>query len=912
MRIVYLVFNVDGLGGTSRSAVTQANALAADHDVRILSVTRTAEHPHYAIDPRIGVERLVDVRDPRRPAHGGLPPDQAAALHARESALVPARWDPQFTGLVDVALAAALPTLEADVLVTVTPGLLAAGVQLTPDPVVVVHQEHRSSSDRTGGLEPLLAFAPRADVVALLTPGLERWLRERLGDLAPRTVVVPNPLPLGFAPRSTLERPLVVAAGRLVGEKQFGRLVESFAEVAGDLPDWRLRICGEGPQRAELVRQVRRWDLWDRVELPGAVDDMAAEWARASIVALTSRAEGYPLVLQEAMAAGVPAVSYDCPSGPREIVEHEVTGLLVAPQSTTGFATALRRLAIDNDLRRRLGAGALHAARRWDAGRLAERWTAVFGDAQATRGGRGRLAARAHAAPAAPATASALPGEPSTAVGAAEVTPARARHEALAWAVDAGRPASETWLVVPAHERPSPTVIVPMTARDAVLAALARPGRPAYLCLRDPGDSGWPERRGPVDLVAAELRRGRTSTVCLEPWPEVGGRPGVLSTGCTVEVEFWETAPDGSLIAPRRNPYADRLPARPETVDAEVDGVAVRSLPLMLAPTVAEVRVPVDVVYTWVDGRDPAWDDARRRRLAEATGTAQTRMSSGRARYLDRGELRYSLRSLHLFAPWVRRIHLVTAGQVPDWLDPDHPAVNLVDHRDLLPSDALPTFNSHAIETALHRIDGLAEHFVYLNDDVLLGRPLRPETFFGPAGQTAVFLSRQNVGLGPASGAPPFAQAAHNNRALLQEAFGAVNTQHLAHTPHAHRVSVLRALEARFPAEFAATARAPFRSDADVSVLSSLAQHVGLLTGTAFAGDLAQHPLTYIDLSGSTVEGDLRRAGARQQDFLCLGDHHDHALGADALQRALTTFFEDYFPVTAPWERRPAPTPASS
>ncbi|WP_134767250.1 stealth conserved region 3 domain-containing protein [Nocardioides sp. 1609] len=901
MRIGYLVFNVDGMGGTSRSAITQANALAADHDVRILSVTRTEEQSHYAIDRRVAVDRLVDVRDPARPAYDGLPERAAAALHARESALVPARWDAQFTALCDVALEAALPDLDVDVLVTVTPGLLVAGLELAPGRTVVVHQEHRSSSARTGGLEPLLAHAPRADVVSLLTPGLEAWLHDQLGGLAPTTVVVPNPLPLGFTPRSTLDSRLITTAGRLVGEKQFGRLVEAFALVADDLPGWRLRLCGEGPQRVELLRQVRKWNLWDRVELPGTVTDMAAEWAKASVVALSSKAEGYPLVLQEAMAAGVPAVSFDCPSGPREIIDHDVNGLLVAPQSVNGLASALRRIAGDDDLRRRLGRGALETARQWDAAAVAERWVGIFSAARAARGGQGRLTARAHA-PAPPAVV-----DPTAGLDVGGLTPAKARHAALAWAVDAARSATDAWLVVPAHERPAPTVVVPMTARTAVLEALARPGWPAYLCLRDPAAHGWPERRGVVDVLAGDLRSGMTSSVWLEPWPEVDGRSTVLttgpSTGCGVEIQFWESAPDGGLVSPRRGPYADWLPDRPETVDAEVDGVAVRTLPLMLAPTATEATFPVDVVYTWVDGNDAAWDDARRARLAGLTGTAQTREASGRARFVDRGELRYSMRSLHLFAPWVRRIHLVTAGQVPPWLDVDHPAVHLVDHRDLLPAEALPTFNSHAIESVLHRIDGLAEHFVYLNDDMLFGRPVRPETFFSPAGLTSVFLSTLAVGLTDAPGAAPFAKAAWNNRALLQEAFGAVATHHLAHAPYAHRVSVLGELAARFPDALAATTRSPFRSDTDVSTLSSLAQHYGLLTGTAYVGDLEAHPLTFVNLSNSGVDRLLRQALDRQQDFLCLGDHHDHALGADSLDRALAAFFERYYPVRAPWER---------
>ncbi|WP_425465827.1 stealth conserved region 3 domain-containing protein [Nocardioides rubriscoriae] len=286
----------------------------------------------------------------------------------------------------------------------------------------------------------------------------------------------------------------------------------------------------------------------------------------------------------------------------------------------------------------------------------------------------------------------------------------------------------------------------------------------------------------------------------------------------------------------------------------------------------------------------------------DVAGTAQTPASSGRARYVDRGELRYSLRSVHLFAPWVRRIHLVTAGQVPSWLATDHPDVHVVDHREILPADALPTFSSHAIETGLHRVPGLAEHFVYLNDDVLLGRPVRPETFFSPAGLTAVFLSQLAVGLDESTQAAPFSRAARNNRALLREAFGAVSTMTLAHSPHPHRVSVLQALEERFPEALAATARSPFRHDTDVSTLSSLAQHFGLLTGTAYVADAAEHPLTFVNLSNAGVDAQLRRALRREQEFLCLGDHHDHALAADRLDRSLGDFFERYYPIAAPWE----------
>ncbi|WP_205471518.1 stealth conserved region 3 domain-containing protein [Nocardioides sp. SYSU D00038] len=901
MRISFLVFDIDAMGGTERSAVTQANALAPDHDVTILSVVRSADATHYAVDPRVRVEHVVDVRDEAVPALlvAGAAAADAAGLLGRDSVLVPSRWDRQFSALTDVGLQAALPRVEADVLVTVTPGLLAAAVQLLPPRVVVVHQEHRSSSQRTDGMEPLLAFAPRADVVSVLTPTIADWLRDRLGATAPEIVVVPNPLPQGFTPRATLESRTIVSAGRLVREKQFPKLVQAFGEIADLLPEWRLRILGSGHQRLELVRLIRKLDLWDRVELPGATTDMASEWAKASICALTSRSEGYPLVLQEAMAAGVPCVSFDCATGPREIVVPEENGLLVQPESISGMAAALHRVATDHELRHRLGVGALRTAHQWDAQALAERWLRIFTDARARRGGRPRLASPA------PPPPRRRGGRPD--VDITGITPARARHDALGWAVECARRTTDDWMVIPAHERRAHILAVPMEARERFLAALGAPEGPSYLALRDPAANGWHERRGTLAELGADLARGRTAVVAIEPWPRDATGPSVIGARCFVEVEFWEGSVGGELVAPRPNRYVQRIARGFETVDHEVEGVTVRTLELMAQPTVNECSFPIDVVYTWVDGADPAWNAAREDRLAALTGaarsTAQTRESSGQARFLSRDELRYSMRSVHLFAPWVRHVYLVTAGQVPPWLDTDHPGVTVVDHREILPADALPTFNSHAIETGLHRIPGLAEHFIYFNDDFFLGRPLRPEAFFTPSGLSATFLARHAIGLTDNPDAPPFLKAAWNNRRLLQEAFGVVTTNNLAHVPYPHRRSVLEEIEQRFGDVVGATARSPFRSGTDISMLSSFAQHYALMTGRAWLGE-ADH--VFVNISSSDLEFQLRPVRKREQDFICLADHHDHAIVAAHLDQTLQEFMQVYWPVAAPWERDPA------
>jgi hypothetical protein len=180
---------------------------------------------------------------------------------------------------------------------------------------------------------------------------------------------------------------------------------------------------------------------------------------------------------------------------------------------------------------------------------------------------------------------------------------------------------------------------------------------------------------------------------------------------------------------------------------------------------------------------------------------------------------------------------------------------------------------------------------------------VHPETFFSPAGLTSVSFSAQTIGLTNTDGAAPFLKAAWNNRNLLYDAFGAAATSNLAHVPYPHRVSVLEALHDRFPEPIEATARSPFRSDTDVSTLSSLAQHYGLLTGTAFVNENGADALAYVNISNADLEWQLSRILEREQDFICLGDHHDHALRGSRLDAVLAEWFEDYFPIAAPWER---------
>ncbi|XP_072758380.1 N-acetylglucosamine-1-phosphotransferase subunits alpha/beta isoform X2 [Anoplolepis gracilipes] len=147
-------------------------------------------------------------------------------------------------------------------------------------------------------------------------------------------------------------------------------------------------------------------------------------------------------------------------------------------------------------------------------------------------------------------------------------------------------------------------------------------------------------------------------------------------------------------------------------------------------------HVPIDVVYTWVNGSDPVFLENLRKHVPIMD------LRTAASRFSDKDELRYSLRSLEMYAPWVRHVYIVTNGQIPSWLDMDNPRMTLVSHEDIfLNKSDLPTFSSPAIESHIHRIPGISDKFLYFNDDVMLGAEVWPEDFITQPGGQKVYLA---------------------------------------------------------------------------------------------------------------------------------------------------------------------------
>ncbi|OHS96171.1 Capsular polysaccharide phosphotransferase fcs1 [Tritrichomonas foetus] len=137
---------------------------------------------------------------------------------------------------------------------------------------------------------------------------------------------------------------------------------------------------------------------------------------------------------------------------------------------------------------------------------------------------------------------------------------------------------------------------------------------------------------------------------------------------------------------------------------------------------------PVDIVYTWVNGSEKEWSD--RKNKIERKDRVRVSRSTEKSRYIDIGELMFNLRGIEKNIPWFRRIFIITDNQIPNWIRLDHPNLTFVNHTDIIPQEFLPVYNSNNIEFHMHNIPGLSEHFIYLNDDVFIARPLNKTDFF--------------------------------------------------------------------------------------------------------------------------------------------------------------------------------------
>lgn len=379
-----------------------------------------------------------------------------------------------------------------------------------------------------------------------------------------------------------------------------------------------------------------------------------------------------------------------------------------------------------------------------------------------------------------------------------------------------------------------------------------------------------------------------------------------LGQELAVEVQRWTTQDEGTLVGPCPNPVSQVVSGQDELVPARHQNPNSHTFKTLSTLLPDEVDFDVDIVYTWVDDSDPAWRARRNAALEDETGQV-VKDGASDSRFKNRDELRYSLRSINMYAPWARKIWIVTDDQVPSWLNEEFANVSVVSHREIWGSTpGLPTFNSHAIESRLHHIEGLAEHYVYFNDDVFLTQLAHRGRFFTSSGLIKAsfagpFLSEWMVQEWEVS----TTVAGKNIRAALQPIFGKAVIHRLDHTPHPLTKSVMFEVEQRFPEAFDHLASSRFRDRKDLAPIA-LAMHYAYMSGLAVESDLDLEIRT-------TAERQFGRELARLNTYpdeceaLCINDvevkPEKRVRTEEQNDQLIANFLSQRFPLPAPWEK---------
>ncbi|GAA2384355.1 glycosyltransferase family 4 protein [Nonomuraea africana] len=378
MKIVFLIQNLYGIGGTIRSTVNLTAALAERHQVEIVSILRTEDQASFAVDARVAVRDLVDLRE-GSPDFAGADPRQAepsAALAQGDG-----RGYRHCSRLTDERIAEYLAACDADVVVATRPVLIAYLATYGTSRYLKVGQEHFIHNGHGEKLRAeLRELCSQLDALVTVSEGDAEVYRTKMPLAGTAVVSIPNSVPEPKVGPSTLDTRTIVAAGRLIPVKRYGLLIEAFAKVAAERPDWRLRLYGRGPEGPLLQQLINDLGLNGRALMMGPRSPIETEWAKGSIAAVSSHMESFGMTIVEAMRCGVPVVSIDCPYGPGEIISDGHDGLLVREATPSAMADALLRLIDDEPLRRAMGAAALRNARRFDPAEVALRYERLFAE----------------------------------------------------------------------------------------------------------------------------------------------------------------------------------------------------------------------------------------------------------------------------------------------------------------------------------------------------------------------------------------------------------------------------------------------------------------------------------------------------------------------------------------------------
>ncbi len=240
--------------------------------------------------------------------------------------------------------------------------------------------EHFNASINWHLLHPLSKklAAKFCDKIITLTEQDAKNYQKKYG--AKNTVCIPNPITIDNSEKSPLTEKTVLAIGRFSEQKGFDMLIDSWQKIAKNVENWTLRIIGEGKMKSFLEDKINKYGLQSSVELLPPTNNVIEEYKRASIYVMSSRFEGLPLVLIEAMAMGLPIVSFDCETGPAEVIEHEKTGIIVPFKDTENLSIELLELMNDKEKRAFFSQNAIVRAENFTVEKIMPLWEKMISE----------------------------------------------------------------------------------------------------------------------------------------------------------------------------------------------------------------------------------------------------------------------------------------------------------------------------------------------------------------------------------------------------------------------------------------------------------------------------------------------------------------------------------------------------
>ena len=373
MRIVYCLDQIDASGGLERITVAKANALSKFNENHVYIVVAFHRKDRYQLDKNVQLINL-DV-----PYYDDFYKGKIGRLFFLF------RMRKRHKLLLEDALNQIFP----DIVIAVgkSEKLFLPRLKLRSRPVLIreIHfTKYYRSLDAVRGIDRLFA-----KIHEFFDYGLSIWKYDRIIVLTkydkenywsniPRVIVMPNPLVQVAGDLSDLTKKVVIAVGRLVYAKNFRSLISSWADVSMRHPDWILEIYGEGPLREELQKQILELRLQDTVFLKGYSSDIMQAMHNSSVLVSSSLYEGFALVLIEAMSIGLPVVSYDCPTGPRDIIEDGENGFIVPLNDEETLSEKICWLIENEPERKIMGKHAHETSKRYSLDSIINHWMNLF------------------------------------------------------------------------------------------------------------------------------------------------------------------------------------------------------------------------------------------------------------------------------------------------------------------------------------------------------------------------------------------------------------------------------------------------------------------------------------------------------------------------------------------------------